>query len=181
MAAITLDSKTYYDSAIANVLKDHQGKVNPFASASISKISINVGVGKLDPKQKADVAEYLQKLTGQKPKQVQSKVSIASFKLRKGDIVGLTTTLRGKKMQDFLLNLIYVALPRSRDFKGIKSESFDREKNSYSLGIDTATIFPLVGFDPSVNFGLQINLVFKRGTELNKELLTKLDFPFNKK
>jgi large subunit ribosomal protein L5 len=177
--ALKITSKEFSDVAVAAVSKD-LGTINPFALPGISKISINVGVGnKFDPKQKQEVGEYLEKLTGQKPKVILSSKSIAAFKLRKGDTVGLMVTLRGLKMYDFLLNLVYVALPRSRDFKGVKA-SFDANNSSYSLGLENANIFPAVGFDTSVNFGLQLNITFKQPTINNKLLLEKLNFPFKR-
>lgn len=179
MTPIQLNSQTYYDSAHQSLTQDNP-TVNQFALAGLDKICINVGVGKYEPKEKNDIAIYLQKLTGQKPKQVASRVSIAGFKLRKGEIVGLTVTLRGKRMYDFLLHLVYIALPRSRDFKGVKQQAFDKHQVCYSLGIENSSIFPTVGFDSSVSFGMQINLVFKSGSDLNRDLLTKLQFPFSK-
>jgi large subunit ribosomal protein L5 len=96
--ALKITSKEFSDGALALVSKD-LGTVNPFALPGISKISINVGVGnKFDPKQKQEVGEYLEKLTGQKPKVILSSKSIAAFKLRKGDTVGLMVTLRGLKL-----------------------------------------------------------------------------------
>jgi large subunit ribosomal protein L5 len=159
--------------------KDHKD-VNVFALSQIEKISINIGVGKYDAKQQADIAEHLSKITGNTPKLVPSRVSIAGFKLRKGAIVGLVSTLRGKKMRDFLTLLVFVALPRTRDFRGIKIDSFDANGKVYSLGIPSAAIFPQVGFDATVQFGMQINIVFKNNSPLNKELLTKLNFPFKR-
>ncbi|NJK71274.1 MAG: hypothetical protein HC932_03415 [Thermales bacterium] len=117
-------------------------------------------------------------MTGQKPKVVQSKVSVAGFKLRKGEPIGMVLTLRGKRMYDFLLNLVFLSLPRTRDFRGIPDSSFDKEYKSYSLGIRSSSVFPLIGFDTGINFGMQINLVFNQGREENKKLLQKLNFPF---
>jgi large subunit ribosomal protein L5 len=178
MAKLTINSQNFYTQTKEELLKEVNVK-NPFGFAEIEKISINVGIGKNDPKQKTDIAQYLKNLTGQTPKTVESRASIAGFNLRKGMVVGLVTTLRGKKMKDFLINLIYIALPRSRDFKGVKA-SFDRAGRVYSLGLDNTGIFPIIGFDTSVNFGMQINIVFKNNSEYNKLLLTKLGFPFKK-
>lgn len=179
--ALKLSSQEYFDSASKSLLADHKD-LNSFNLSSIDKISINVGVGyyKNDSKARSDIEKYLTKLTGQKPKAVAAKLSIAGFKLRKGEQVGFAITLRGKKMQDFLLNLIYIALPRSRDFKGIKAGSFDKNYRSYSLGLPSGSIFPIIGFDIPVKFGMQINIVFKADGEINKELLHSLNFPFEK-
>jgi len=178
-SSLKLTSTKAYQEVIESLQKDNK-KINPFALAQIDKISINVGVGRYDAKQQADIADYLSKITGNNPKQVPSKVSIAGFKLRKGQIVGLVSTLRGTKMKDFLTQLIYIALPRTRDFRGFSDASFDANGKVYSIGIPNASIFPAVGFDPSVQFGMQINIVFKTNSDLNKELLTKLNFPFKR-
>jgi large subunit ribosomal protein L5 len=120
----------------------------------------------------------LEKLTGQLPKMVQTGKSIAGFKIRKGDVNSAMVTLRGKKMLDFLLLLVYIALPRTKDFRGVKRDAFDKQYRTYNLGIPNASIFPQIGFDSSVQFGLQINIVFKQPGENNKLLLEKLNFPF---
>lgn len=180
MPGLKLTSEKYYSNARDSLIKTHNKEINIFDISTISKVSINVGIGKYEAKQKKEIEEYLHKLTGQKPKIIASKVSIAGFKLRKGDMVGLLITLRGKKMHDFLMNLIYLALPRSRDFKGIKNTSFDQNVTGYSLGVENASIFPAVGFDSSVQFGMQINISFKKGSEMNKQFLQELKFPFKK-
>jgi len=89
-------------------------------------------------------------------------------------------TLRGEKMKSFLMQLVYIALPRTRDFRGISESSFNKDFSCYSLGIKTASIFPTIGFDVSVNFGMQINIVFQNGSKYNLELLKFLNLPFNK-
>jgi large subunit ribosomal protein L5 len=179
--SLKISSKEYFESA-SKELSNSNTSSNVFDLSSVSKVSVNIGVGdyKNDAKARADIEGYLLKLTGQKPKSVTSKLNVAGFKLRKGEPVGFVVTLRGKKMQDFILNLIYIALPRSRDFKGIKSTSFDKKSRSYSLGLPSAAIFPIIGFDIPVKFGMQINVVFKNDGEENKELLNKLNFPFEK-
>jgi large subunit ribosomal protein L5 len=179
MTSTQLNTTKYFEDAHTQVRKV-LSNVNSFALPKIVKISINVGVGRFDPKQKLEIAEYLTKLTGQSPKHIGAKKAVANFKTRKNDLVGLVLTLRGKKAQDFLINLIYIALPRTRDFKGIKAESFDKNYASYSLGIENSSIFPIVGFDSSIVFGMQINAVFSNANANNKILLDKLNFPFKK-
>jgi large subunit ribosomal protein L5 len=179
MTALKLTSNDYKTKAIEALVESFPG-LNRFALPVLDKISINVGVGKFESKEKDDIANYLEKLTGQKPKEVKSKKSIAGFKLRKGDTIGYVVTLRGRKIYDFLLHLIYIALPRSRDFKGISQAAFDKNYSTYSLGIETASIFPVIGFDSSVNFGMQINIVFKTGSKNNLTFLQNLNFPFKK-
>jgi large subunit ribosomal protein L5 len=181
MSALKISSNSYYTDAII-ALKKSEPKQNTFSFSSIDKVSINIGIGKYknDTKARTDIEKYLTSITGQKPKQIDSKLSIAGFKMRKGEPVGMIVTLRGKKMQDFLLHFIYIALPRSRDFKGVKPTSFDKNMQSYSLGIDSSAIFPTVGFDASVQFGLQVNIVFKKASKQNLTLLENLHFPFVK-
>lgn len=179
MSAIKLQSKQYYKSAVSSLV-DENKDTNIFALPQIDRISINVGVGKYDTKQRNEIISNLEKLTGQKPKEVVAQNSIAGFNLRKGTVVGLVITLRGDRMEDFLTQLVYIALPRSRDFKGVSDTSFDALNSTYSMGISTCTVFPVIGFDSAVDFGMQINVVFKNKSEKNKELLTKLKFPFKK-
>ncbi len=182
MASLELSTENYFlesKQALVNAFPD----TNPFALSELKQISINVGVGnvkKFDAKQKQEIADYLTKLTGQTPKQIGAKKAVSNFKTRKGDLVGLAVTLRGKKAKDFLLHLVYIALPRTRDFKGVKTEAFDKNYAFYSLGIENSSIFPIVGFDASVNFGMQINIVFKQPKKENVTLLENLKFPFKK-
>jgi large subunit ribosomal protein L5 len=180
MSSLNLSTNQYKDQGSESVAKAIGGSVNLFELPSIAKVSINIGVGKYENKDKQTIAEYIHKITGQKPKMVKSRVSISNFKLRKGDITGIAVTLRGQRAYDFILSLIYIALPRIRDFKGLKKNAFDKSFSSYSMGIESSSIFPHVGFDIGVNFGMQINIVFKTKTEQNRELLKSLNFPFIK-
>jgi large subunit ribosomal protein L5 len=179
MSSLNLSTNQYKDQALKTV-SEKTPSANIFELPKIDKVSINVGVGKYESKDKLVIAEYVHKITGQKPKLIKSRVAISNFKLRKGDITGIVVTLRGQKAYDFILSLVYLALPRIRDFKGLKVNSYDKNYSSYSLGIETCSIFPHVGFDVTVNFGMQINFVFKTKGEQNRELLQGLNFPFNK-
>jgi large subunit ribosomal protein L5 len=179
MTALKTTSTKYYQEA-NEALSKEMADLNKFALPQIDKIAINVGVGRYEQKQKQEIRDYLEKITGQKPKVVASRLSIAGFKMRKGEEVAFAVTLRGEKIRDFLLHLIYIALPRTRDFKGIKSKSFNRDYSCYSIGVENTSIFPVVGFGSSMNFGMQINIVFKNADEKNVELLKKLNFPFKK-
>jgi large subunit ribosomal protein L5 len=177
---INLSSQEYFDNALA-ALKTEFSSLNPFALPKIKKICINAGIGKLfDTKQKQQIVEYLNKMTGQKPKLITTRKSISGFKLRSGEVVGAVVTLRGKKMEDFLFNLVYVSIPRIRDFRGVSSSSFDSNYSCYSLGITNTAIFPTVGFDTELNFGIQINIVFASQSPNNVSLLNHLSFPFSK-
>lgn len=178
--ATQLTPTQWFDGARQTIIAANPTQ-NTFSLPEVDKVSINVGVGsKYDNKQKQEIAEYLEKITSQKPRKALSRDSIASFKSRKGDVVGLVVTLRGQKAKDFLLQLIYVALPRTRDFKGIKSEVFNNNFSSYSLGIENVNIFPSIGYDTTVNFGMQINVCFKSPNPQNRDLLQALQFPFKK-
>ena len=177
--ALSYDSFTSnITSKISNTLNDN----NTFKLPKVEKVCINIGLAKekFDTKQIQDVENYILKMTNQKPKKTQAKKAIANFKTRTGDVVGIVVTLRGKKAMEFILNLVYIALPRSRDFKGVKKSSFSKNFSSYSLGIANANIFPAVGFDASVNFGIQVNIVFKTPRPENVLLLESLQFPFQK-
>jgi large subunit ribosomal protein L5 len=178
---INLTTNEYFAQATKDIQKKHP-KLNTFAHPKISKIVINIRTSPkdFDNKQKQEVSDYLEKLTSQKPKKTYSKLSIAAFKIRKGDVVGLVVTLRNKKAEDFLMQLIYMALPRTKDFKGIKNNAFDSNMSCYSLSIDNSGIFHAIGFDTTIEFGMQINIVFKHSDPLNKELLENLNFPFKK-
>lgn len=177
--AKTLTSNDYYAHALAEVQKD-LGGINVMALPKIDKIVINAGIGKYEKAQKDEIVDLVEKLTGQIPKRINSTKSISGFKLRAGDMVGVSVTLRGQKMRDFLLNLIYLSLPRTKDFKGVSKTAWDQKHATYSLGIKDASIFPQIGFSVKVNFGMQVNICFKHSGKNNELLLTKLQFPFSK-
>lgn len=179
MDNIKINSNEYYNQALEKTQKDLNIK-NKLAGPKITKVAINIGIGKYDNKQKQEIATYLEKLCGQKPKLIKAKVSVAGFKLRKNELVACQLTLRGKKAKDFLVQLVYLGLPRTRDFRGIKDTSFDVNYSTYSLGIENASIFPAIGFDTSFTFGMQVNIAFASGSEDNIQLLKNLNFPFKK-
>ena len=118
------------------------GYTSPMQSPRIEKVVISSGVGKKrDPKQLALIENRLAKITGQKPARRAARLSIASFKVRAGDAVGFQTTLRGARMFDFLDKLIHIALPRTRDFRGLSPSAID-EMGNLTVGIREHTIFP---------------------------------------
>lgn len=178
MSAVNISTKSYKESATQELLAEHK---SPFLIPEIEKVAVNIGIGnkKYNSKKKEVIAKHLLKLTGQKPKKVYTKKAISNFKLRSGELVALVTTLRGGKAYNFVLNLIYLALPRTRDFKGL-SQSFDKTNKTFSIGIKSASIFPTVGFGSNVDFGMQVNITFKNDHPENKKLLEKLNFPFSK-
>ncbi len=149
----------------------------------LEKIVINIGLGRAkDDKRLMEVATTtLRKISGQQPIQTTAKVSIASFKLREGNKIGLKTTLRGDKMYEFLDRLINIVLPRLRDFHGVSSKAFDKQGN-YSIGLNDQTVFPEITFEDSpITHGLQVVCVIKsEKAEDSKALLAKFGMPFEK-
>lgn len=143
-------------------MKETFGYKNAMSAPSMQKIVINVGTGtaiKKDKNKNDDISSRLAKITGQKPALRGAKQSIASFKIRQGDPVGIVVTLRGKRMYAFLEKLINVALPRTKDFRGISRKAVDNVGN-LTIGIKEHTIFPETA-DEDIRdvFGLAITLV----------------------
>ena len=150
---------------------------------TLDKIVISRGVGAaVSDKKLIDYAvEELTLISGQKAVATLSKKDVASFKLRKGTPIGAKVTLRGDRMYEFLDRLITIALPRVRDFQGIKSDGFDGRGN-YNLGIKEQIIFPEINID-KVNkiSGMDITFVTNTNSDKEaKELLTELGLPFKK-
>lgn len=116
---------------------------NPMATPKISKIVVNMGVkdAVADKKNLGLASGVLSQITGQKPKVVKAKKSIATFKLRKGEEIAVMVTLRGKRMYDFFDKVVSIVLPRLRDFHGVRYDSFDG-KGNYTLGFTEYTVFP---------------------------------------
>jgi large subunit ribosomal protein L5 len=155
---------------------------NNHAVPRVTKVNVSVGIGsyirKGGDKNFEQVIENLTALTGQKPVINKSRMAVSNFKLRVGDPVGVSITLRGKRMNDFLTRLVGVALPRIRDFRGISSSGFDGNGN-YTLGIKEVTVFPEVNPDNiSRNHGLQITINTTAKDNLSAyKLLKALGFP----
>lgn len=125
-----------------NAMKDEFGYKNFMQSPKIEKAVVSVGVGRVQDKARiALIQDRLARITGQKPSPRPAKKSIASFKLREGDIIGYQVTLRGDRLMQFLSKLIDLALPQTRDFHGLKITAID-EMGNYTIGIKEHTIFP---------------------------------------
>ena len=134
-------TKERQQTAYLALAKDF-GYTSPMQGPRIQKVVVSTGVGKKrDPKQLALIEDRLMKITGQKPAVRGARLSIASFKVREGDTVGLQTTLRGARMYDFLDKLIHIALPRTRDFRGLSAKAID-DMGNITIGIKEHTIFP---------------------------------------
>ena len=141
-------------------LAERFGYTSPMQSPRIQKVVISTGVGKKrDKKQLELIEDRLAKITGQKPAPRAARLSIASFKVREGDTVGLQTTLRGARMYDFLDKLIHIALPRTRDFRGLSPKAID-DMGNITIGIKEHTIFPETSDEDLKDvFGLAITVV----------------------
>lgn len=173
----------FYNKTITKKMMDQFGYKNLLQVPKIKKIILNIGIGStLNEKGQADkIMNNLALIAGQKPVINKAKKSIAGFKIRTGDKIGMSVTLRGKKMYDFLERLIVITLPRIRDFRGIPTKSFDGQGN-YSLGIKEHTVFSEIPYD-TVEFihGLQISIcTTARSKEEGKALLEHFGFPFSK-
>jgi len=159
------------------------GVKNSHAVPMLKKVIIGVGAGeaKENPKIIDMIAKDLMIITGQKPVVTTAKKAISGFKIRQGEKIGLKTTLRGKKMYDFLERLVRISLPRIRDFRGLKTKGFDKNGN-YNLGIKEHIVFPEIKFDKvQKNFGLQVTIVSSaKNANEGYELLSRLGFPFEK-
>jgi large subunit ribosomal protein L5 len=146
----------------------------------IEKVVINIGLGRAlkDEKFMEIALRDLALITGQKPKTTLAKKSIANFKTRKGQIVGAIVTLRGKRMRDFLSRLINIALPRTRDFRGISLKSLDKNGN-LTIGIKEHIVFPEISGEEIRNiFGFEITVVVKaKNRDEAIKLYKTLGFP----
>jgi len=176
--------KQKYNKEVLPELKKKFGYENNMAVPTVEKIRINVGLGEALTNKKAieSMSEVLSQITGQKPIVSKAKVAISNFKIKAGDEIGVSVTLRGDKMWMFLDKLITIVLPRVRDFRGVPYTSFDRNGN-YSLGIKEHTVFPEI--DPNKVDkirGLGITIVTSAKTdEEGYELLKLFGMPFKKK
>ncbi|HEX5797740.1 MAG TPA: 50S ribosomal protein L5 [Candidatus Saccharimonadales bacterium] len=149
----------------------------------LEKVVISVGLGKKkdDKKMFEVVNNTLLKVTGQKPVETIAKQSIASFKLREGNRIGMKVTLRDNRMYEFLDRVINLVLPRLRDFHGVSLKSFDGQGN-YNLGFSDQSIFPELSFEETSNsHGMQITIVDNSNNkDHSKALLAKFGMPFEK-
>jgi large subunit ribosomal protein L5 len=175
--------KQLYNDKIATELKKELNLDNIHRVPRLEKIVLNIGLGKAkDDKRVFEAANNtLLRITGQKPQETYARMSIATFKLREGNRVGLKVTLRDERMYEFLDRLINIVLPRLRDFHGVSLKSFDKQGN-YSLGLVEQSIFPELSFEEtSVPHGMQVVIVTdSNDIEHNRALLIKLGMPFEK-
>lgn len=188
MAKTTTSSTTprlrsqYADQFKAELLKE-LGLANVNQVPKLEKVVVNVGLGRAkDDKKVIETAtNTLRKITGQEPMQTIAKQSIAGFKLRDGNMIGLKVTLRGNTMYEFVDRIINIVLPRLRDFHGVKGSAFDKSGN-FSLGFVDQSVFPELSFEETTTaHGLQAVFVIKAHEAAHaKALLVKFGMPFEK-
>jgi large subunit ribosomal protein L5 len=175
--------KTVYLEKSVPALKQAFGLKNPMAIPKVQKVVVNVGVGKSlkDAKMLEAIIQDIKNITGQTPVKTVAKKSVAGFKIREGQVVGVMVTLRSGRMYDFLEKLVRVALPRVRDFRGLDPKKFDRHGN-YNIGMKEQIVFPeTIREHMDYTFGLEVNI--QTNTDDDKkalELLKSLGFPFQK-
>jgi large subunit ribosomal protein L5 len=173
--------KERYTAEVVPGLQKQFGYGNPMQVPRLDKIVINVGLGEALTNAKAVDATVgdITAITGQKPVVTRARRSIAQFRVRTGNAIGVKVTLRGERMWDFLERLTRIALPRIRDFRGVPAKSFDGRGN-YSLGLREQLAFPEIDYDKVDRLrGLEISIVTTAKTdEESKRLLELLGMPF---
>ena len=172
-----------YQKEIKKQLKQELGLANDHQIPKVEKVVVNAGVGRAvaDSKHIEHVTNTITKVTGQAPVTTVAKNSIAGFKLRDGNKIGVSVTLRGERMYEFLDRLVSITIPRIRDFRGISTTAFDKQGN-YRIGLKDQTVFPEISYEEAgTPHGLQVNIVTTAKTkEESKKLLELMGFPFRR-
>jgi large subunit ribosomal protein L5 len=175
--------KQLYNDKLVTELKEELKLANVHEVPKLEKIVLNIGLGRgKDDKKLFEVASNtLAKISGQIPVQTYAKKSIASFKLREGNAIGLKVTLRDERMYEFADRLINLVLPRLRDFHGVSVKAFDKSGN-YNIGLPDQSVFPELSFEETTTaHGIQVVFVIKaQSVEHARALLAKLGMPFEK-
>ncbi|MGP1953892.1 MAG: 50S ribosomal protein L5 [Arsenophonus sp. NC-TX2-MAG3] len=173
----------YYKYEVVKKLMTQYGYNSIMQVPQVKKITLNMGVGKAvtDKKLIDNAAADLAAITGQKPFITKARKSVAGFKIRQGYPIGCKVTLRGKRMWEFFERLIYIAVPRIRDFRGLSTKSFDGRGN-YSMGIREQIIFPEIDYDKVDRVrGLDITITtIAKSDDEGLALLMAFNFPFRK-
>jgi len=183
MAKYVSRLRTKYRGEVVPRLKEQFGFSNPMQIPHLVKVVLNMGLGEALQNNKLIAAgvEQLTQITGQKPVITKARKSISTFKLRQGQSIGCTVTLRGDRMYDFVDRLINLALPRVRDFQGVPTKSFDGRGN-YTLGLKEQIIFPEIEYDKVERIkGLNVTICTSaRNDEEALALLKNLGMPFRR-
>ncbi|GFN45096.1 50S ribosomal protein L5 [Candidatus Regiella insecticola] len=173
----------YYKDEVVKQLMGKCGYSSVMQVPRIEKIVLNMGVGEAitDKKLLDNAVADLTAISGQKPLITKARKSVAGFKIRQGYPIGCKVTLRGKRMWQFLERLIYIAVPRIRDFRGLSPESFDGRGN-YSMGVREQIIFPEIDYDKVDKLrGLDITIATTaKSDDEGRSLLAAFNFPFRK-
>jgi len=180
---VTPRMKELYRQEVVPALMKEFGYRNVMEAPRLEKVVVNIGMGEAlqNPKALDSAASDIAAITGQKPVITRAKRSIANFKIRQGNPIGLMVTVRGDRMWELMDRMVNSALPRIRDFHGVSNKGFDG-RGSYSLGIREQLIFPEIEYDKIDRIrGLQITLVTTaRNDEEGKRLLQLLGMPFSR-
>jgi large subunit ribosomal protein L5 len=172
--------KTRYREELVPALRDQLGLANVMQVPRLDKIVVNMGVGDAlkDGRMLDAAVEDLTTITGQKPVITRARKSIAGFKLREGNAIGVKVTLRGDRMWEFFDRLVSIAIPRIRDFRGLDPRSFDGRGN-YTFGLTEQLIFPEIDYDKVLKVrGMDITIVTTARTDDDgRALLLALGFP----
>jgi large subunit ribosomal protein L5 len=173
----------FYEKEVVSKLKQQLGLANTLEVPRITKITLNMGVGEaINDKKIVDKAmQDLMMISGQKPVATKARKSVATFKIRQGQLIGCKVTLRRQRMYEFLDRLINVAIPRIRDFRGLNPRSFDGQGN-YSLGIQEQIIFPEIDYSHvDAVRGLDVTITTTARSDAHaRALLEAFNFPFRK-
>jgi large subunit ribosomal protein L5 len=174
--------KTLYRERVRAAMKEKFGYTNEMQVPKIDKIVLNMGIGEAvaDSKKAQAAIKDLAAIAGQKPVATKARQSIAQFKIREGMVVGAKVTLRKDRMYEFLDRLITIALPRVKDFRGLKGTSFDGRGN-YAMGLKEHIVFPEINYDQIDQiWGMDIIVTTTAKTDAEaKALLSEFQFPFN--
>ncbi len=175
--------KDQYNAETRDQLRSDLGLENVMQVPRVSKIVVNMGAGDAaaDAKLINGVVEDLRTITGQQPKVNCARKSVSNFKIREGQAIGASVTLRGDRMWEFLDRLIALAIPRIRDFRGLSPKGFDGRGN-YSFGVTEQLIFPEIDYDKVMKIrGMDITLVTTAETDdQGRALLDAFGFPFRR-
>ncbi|MGL9769824.1 MAG: 50S ribosomal protein L5 [Sodalis sp. (in: enterobacteria)] len=173
----------YYKNKVISQLMKQFGYHSLMQVPRVKKITLNMGVGEAitDKKLLDNAADYLSAISGQKPLITKARKSVAGFKIRQGYPIGCKVTLRGKRMWEFFERLIFIAVPRIRDFRGLSTKSFDGRGN-YSMGVHEQIIFPEINYDKVDRiYGMDITITTTASSDdEGRALLTSFNFPFRK-
>ena len=173
--------KELYKEKITPKLRETLGLANPMLVPRLQKVVVNMGFGIVEKDEQKTLLEDLTKITGQRPMTCKARKSISNFKLREGMVIGAKVTLRKDRRYEFLDRLITIALPRVRDFRGLKPTSFDGRGN-YAMGVKEQTMFPEIDYD-AIDAVRGMDIIVTTSAKTDQEayaLLEAFGFPFSK-